>query len=182
MDLCYEGIQAGHASEAYFAAMRARHILDTEDWSLASRWTAELGNGEAFWQRAAVIDQFTNAFAAVRTGDPAPARAFVNAYGGSEDEQQLVHALELSGLLAIEAGQTDRGIELLQDAAALEDSLPFEFGPPVIVKPSFELLGEELLKLERYEEARAAFQRATERTPGRTLAVRGLEAAAASGG
>ena len=40
----------------------------------------------------------------------------------------------------------------------------------------------ERAELERYDEAREAFQRAVERTPGRTLAERGLELSAASGG
>jgi len=70
----------------------------------------------------------------------------------------------------------------LRQAAALEDSMPFEFGPPAIVKPTFELLGEALLGLGMHDEAQQAFNRATERTPGRTLAVRGLESSAASGG
>ena len=63
---------------------------------------------------------------------------------------------------------------MLRDAAETEDSMPFQFGPPLIVKPTFELLGEELLLLGRHEEAAAAFERATGRTPGRTPAVRGL--------
>ncbi len=90
--------------------------------------------------------------------------------------------MELRGALAVHDGDTERGIELLREAAELEDSMPFMFGPPSVVKPSFELLGEELLALERFDEANAAFARAVERTPGRTLAERGLELSAASGG
>jgi tetratricopeptide (TPR) repeat protein len=84
---------------------------------------------------------------------------------------------ELRGLLAIEDGRADEGIRILEAAAQAEDALPFEFGPPSILKPTWELLGEGLLALGRAEEARAAFERALQRTPGRSLVVRGLEAA-----
>jgi len=59
--------------------------------------------------------------------------------------------------------------------------MPFEFGPPAIVKPTAELLGEQLLKLGKPDEAHAAFERAAERTPGRTLVVAGLKATASGG-
>ena len=36
-------------------------------------------------------------------------------------------------------------MNLLQKAAAMEDERPYDYGPPVPVKPSHELLGETLL-------------------------------------
>jgi tetratricopeptide (TPR) repeat protein len=184
MELCHarmaEEPEAGEKS--YFAMMRARQILDTEDWELTDRWTADLSGDSATWARAAFIDGFTNAFAALQQGDPAQARAFLAGVGEPDGELGEVFVAELRGVLALHDGDTDRGIELLREAAAMEDSLPFMFGPPSVVKPTFELLGEALLDLERYDEAHEAFRRAIERTPGRTLAERGLELSAASGG
>ena len=66
--------------------------------------------------------------------------------------------------------------------AEAEDALPFSFGPPRVLKPTFELLGEELLRAGQSEEAATAFKRATERNPGRPLAVAGLEEALAADG
>jgi len=56
----------------------------------------------------------------------------------------------------------------------LEETLPIAFGPPTIDKPTYELLGEFLLRRGRKDEARAAFQRALARTPGRRLLLAGL--------
>jgi Tetratricopeptide repeat len=63
-----------------------------------------------------------------------------------------------------------------------EESLPLEFGPPDIVKPSNELLGEVLLEAGRPEEALAAFEAALALAPGRALSLRGRDRAAAGAG
>jgi cytochrome c-type biogenesis protein CcmH/NrfG len=56
--------------------------------------------------------------------------------------------------------------------------MPFGYGPPAVVKPSWELLGDALLELSRHEEARKAYQRSLERNPGRRLSLLGLARAA----
>jgi tetratricopeptide (TPR) repeat protein len=181
MDACHQGIVEGSASPVYFAMMRARQIIDTEDWALAERWPADLP-AEGTWAGSSprFLNEFTNALAAIRSGNAAPARALVASYEGPAEGAGAVQVLELRGLLAIDAGRRQEGLELLRRAAAAEDALPFEFGPPHIVKPTFELLGEELLAAGDREGAAAAFRRALERTPGRTLAERGLTEATAS--
>ena len=88
-----------------------------------------------------------------------------------------VAALQLEGLLA-GAG----GTSLLEKAARLEESIPFEFGPPLPPKPVHELLGEVLLKAGRHKEARAHFAQALARTPGKSIPLRGLARAAAASG
>ena len=55
-----------------------------------------------------------------------------------------------------------------------EHAMPLEFGPPNIEKPTDELLGEMLLKLNRPTEAREAFQTALARAPRRKLTVEAL--------
>jgi hypothetical protein len=54
--------------------------------------------------------------------------------------------------------------------------MPFEFGPPFIDKPTYELLGEQLVEAAKPEEARAAFRTALARAPERVAAERGLAA------
>ena len=68
---------------------------------------------------------------------------------------------------------------LLLQAVALEEKLPDAFGPPMIDKPTHELLGEFLLRRDRKNEARDEFKKAVARTPGRRLAEHGLTSTSA---
>ena len=177
MDECHERLSAkpSPGEIAYFADMRARQILDTQNWALGSRWLWPTSTAAT---PVRIEYDFTNAFAALQRGDAAPARAFV-AQPEPEGVDLRPYFQELRGLLAIADGKSDEGIRLLRAAADAEDKTPFEFGPPAIAKPTAELLGEQLLKLGRKDEARAAFERAEARAPGRTLTVAGLKATGA---
>ncbi len=158
-----------------FVDMRARQILDTQNWALTTRWTRDI-SGTA---TAATYEYlFTNAFAALERGDAGPTRTFV-AMPEPKLQGVPVYFQELRGLLAIHDGRADEGLATLRSAADAEDAMPFEFGPPAIAKPTAELLGEQLLKLGKKEEARVAFERAAQRTPGRLAVVAGLKAAGA---
>ena len=55
-------------------------------------------------------------------------------------------------------------------------AMPAEFGPPAIPKPSYELLGDVLLRLGRKAEAAEAYRSALAAAPGRRLSERGLVA------
>jgi hypothetical protein len=67
---------------------------------------------------------------------------------------------------------------LLREATQAEDKIPLEFGPPDVVKPSHELLGEVLLGLGEAAEARREFTRALALAPGRARSLLGLGRAA----
>ena len=82
--------------------------------------------------------------------------------------------LQGEGLVKLRAGDSAGGITALRQAAELEAAAPLEFGPPMVAKPSFELLGDELLRLTRNADAAAAYSSQLARTPGRTLTVEGL--------
>jgi cytochrome c-type biogenesis protein CcmH/NrfG len=56
------------------------------------------------------------------------------------------------------------------------------YGPPDIVKPSHELLGEVLLELNRPVEAKQEFELAMKRAPNRSLSLMGLAKAAEQSG
>jgi tetratricopeptide (TPR) repeat protein len=156
-----------------FVDMRARQIVDTQNWSLMRRW---LLPAAAPVTATTIENDFTNAFAALQNGDDQLARMFVHTeanFAGTKPYYQ-----EIGGMLAIRDGRIEEGLASLRAAADAEDTMPFEFGPPPLAKPTAELLGEELLKLGRKDEARAAFERAAKRTPGRAPVVAGLKATA----
>jgi tetratricopeptide (TPR) repeat protein len=81
---------------------------------------------------------------------------------------------QADALALIADGKRDEAIAMLQKTAKAETSMPFEFGPPVVEKPTYEILGEELLAAGRPADAAAAYRAALERTPGRAVAVEGL--------
>ncbi len=164
--------------------MRGHYLLATDDWSgPVPRWTWEIPAGSL----AAAVDAFTRGYGAWRAGDRAGiARALTELGAAAGDPiQRRKHAVfehQLRALARLEAGATEEAVQLVREAAAREDSLPMEFGPPDVVKPSHELLGEVLLRAGRAAEARRAFSRALELAPGRSLALAGLVRAAAAAG
>jgi tetratricopeptide (TPR) repeat protein len=83
-------------------------------------------------------------------------------------------------VVALASGHTDEGLTLLRKAAEAEAALPPPFGPPALQKPSYELLGDELLALGRKTEAADGYRKALAAAPNRRLSVLGLKAATAS--
>ncbi|MFN2100127.1 hypothetical protein [Altererythrobacter sp. MF3-039] len=83
-------------------------------------------------------------------------------------------------IVTLAGGNSEVGLALLEAAAEAEAAMPVVFGPPAIEKPSYEMLGEELLALGRSSKAAGAFQKALAFSPGRYLSLKGLEAARAS--
>jgi tetratricopeptide (TPR) repeat protein len=179
-----------NASVASFAQMRARYVVDTGDWhSDVLSWSPPM-DGRPF---AAVTQAFASGLAAAGRGDVEGAREWLASLAeersevegriaerGRNDEVAVrtrILELELDAAVSAAGGDLDAAISLAGEAAALEESLPFVFGPPFVDKPSYELLGELLLDAGRAEEAAGAFETAVFRTPGRGAAVRGLERA-----
>ena len=82
---------------------------------------------------------------------------------------------QADALERIAAGKRDEAIAILQKASEAEEAMPLEFGPPMVEKPSLELLGEQLLAAGRAADAAKAFQAQLARTPGRTATVEALQ-------
>jgi hypothetical protein len=91
--------------------------------------------------------------------------------------RQAVILLQAEGLERLGAGAAEEGLAKLREAAAAESAMPSEFGPPLVEKPSWELLGDALLRLGRKAEAAAAYEKALAAAPNRRLSVAGLAAA-----
>jgi hypothetical protein len=66
----------------------------------------------------------------------------------------------------------------MRRATSLEEAMPVPPGPPPVIKPSHEMLGEILLRAGRREQAAQQFATSLFRHPGRTLSVQGAEQAA----
>jgi tetratricopeptide (TPR) repeat protein len=79
---------------------------------------------------------------------------------------------EAVGMLA--SGRQADGVAALQAAARRESALPAIFGPPIVQKPSWELLGDELLAAGDKAGAEVAYKESLRLQPGRRLSVAGL--------
>lgn len=169
--------------------MRAAYLINTE------RWTDSL----ATWSLAPIqspmiraIDEFALGYAALKRGD----RAAADRLGASLAAEQTTDAagslsspaiirildLEMRAALASAAGRSDSAIALMRSATQLEDTLPVEFGPPLVPKPTHELAGEILFAAGRFGDAQREFTRASAVTPGRSRTLIGLARAASRAG
>ena len=206
---CYQGVStATQPPWGGFIGVRSRYLLDTEDWSGDVAALVASPSQPA----AVFTHEFTNAFSAIRRGDLASARASLarmrttrqsieESAGKPADPAHAgmpgmslppvdpvalgrlrILYDEIAALIRDKEGAPEEAVKLLQAAAAFEETLPFEFGPPSIDKPAYELLGEVLLAANRPIDARAAFEKALARTPERTAALAGLMRSAAASG
>ena len=177
---CYErqGDQPTAGEVGSFVLMRARYVLDTEDWASADRWAVKgLTTAEYV---------FTDGIAELMAGDGSGAGAVVaelgriadNETGAAQAERARILSLQLTALAEVADGRIDSAVGLLEEAVRREAAMPFEFGPPHVVKPSHELLGEVLLEAGEASEARVAFAKSLDRTPERTSSLLGMARAA----
>ncbi len=142
--------------------------------------TASLGP-EAGW------DAFTTGYAAAQRGDIPAAQTAQNRllqitqtyHADAKAEKETATYLdilseELGGLIAGKTGDMPAAIKQVQRAATTYDSMAFDFGPPPILKPPQELLGELLLKDGKPKQACEAFDSSLKRAPNRSLSLLGL--------
>ena len=100
------------------------------------------------------------------------------------DEAQLLPWLDRAiaqgeAIELLASGRHDEGVTALRRAAEAEQALPVAFGPPLVQKLGWELLGDELLADGKKSEAAAAYGNALKMAPGRRTATIGLKAATA---
>jgi tetratricopeptide (TPR) repeat protein len=156
----------GMSEKWHFAVMRGHQIVDTENWSAADYLTADFDvqNGPA------VNYFYVSALAAARTGRVNLAQQHLESLMQTPESQERdIRIMQVESLILIEEGETEQGLAVLNDAVAAESELPVDFGPPSIVKPSYELLGDVMSDLGRYDEAIDAYEMQLVRTPNRRL-------------
>ena len=172
------------------ARMRAAYILETRQWD-GDAVGIEVDRS-ALNLEAAATDLFASGLSAIKTGKRLAAeeelshmkiqRRLVSepASAGSTAEIQaaIIMEKELEALILLHRKKAEQAVEVMKEATAAEDSRSFDYGPPIPVKPSHELLGEILLELGQPQEARSEFELALARAPKRVLSLKGLARAA----
>jgi tetratricopeptide (TPR) repeat protein len=191
-DVPSDELDPDRSGTASLANMRLRFLVDTGDWqSEAAQWIAPTNTGPGGRLDFALADAFREI--ALRR-KPEAQRAVeslktisrevieVATRQASPDPTDRVRPeivlLESRGLLAELEGDVADAEKLLRQAVGLEETIPIAFGPPTVDKPTYELLGQFLLRQGHPGEAHAQFEKALARTPGRRVARKGLEVSA----
>jgi tetratricopeptide (TPR) repeat protein len=105
---------------------------------------------------------------------------------GSHDTYEArvtrIRELEVEAVEWTKKRNFDRAIEQMKEATALEEEMSPPSGPPILIKPSHELLGEILLKAGKPAEAAQEFAKSLLRQPNRARSRLGAARAAAQNG
>ena len=169
--------------------MRLHYVVNTERWDtpvLPQTTTSSVvpahehfirGLSAFRLNRLAEGEAALEAIRALRGGRPLPSPGV-----SAEQAVPAILLRSLEGVALHAKGQPEAAIASLREATAFEDAMPFEFGPPEVIKPSHELLGEVLLDLGQHAAAQREFEAALRLAPGRALSLRGLWRAAAAAG
>ncbi len=183
------------ASLLSYIAMQSRFLVDTHQWTGdVAQWSVEIGDAPM----AKFDESYERALVAAETGDLVSARqhlatmdsvlpslpeVFDRDGAAPDDPDRQVPSVDrqqVQALLLADEGKMDEAITMARKAAEAESSLPYAFGPPLPIKPSYELLAELLLKQNHPREAADALKQALLRAPNRTQSATLLERASAA--
>jgi tetratricopeptide (TPR) repeat protein len=178
-------------SRSYLVLDRAAYVADTRDWH-SPLATLDIDTTGLDVHDLAANDLALGA-AALGRGERARAdsmlartrarnaRARAGAGEGEEPASEIGYARviekTLEAMTLHASGNGADAVTTLVSAAALDDSLPFAFGPPVEIVQPHELAGEYLLELGKASDAKREYTLALGRAPGRTAALIGLATA-----
>ena len=164
---------------AYYGAMYARYLIDTELWEEADDWLAPDGVDVPTPHYA-----FARAYAAARSGRLEAARTHLSGIspGGEQANPEIILSAkevdilktQVRSMIALGEGKPERAIELARRAAEAQASMSFRYGPPRISKPTTEMLADILFELGRYEAATARYTEQLSRSQQRTNSLIGL--------
>lgn len=176
----------------YYAMMRADYITNTHDFKVDLK-TVDMTQIEL---SARASDLYTNALIALNDNKVQAAKdiqhyllKIIPSHFAKKDVYQdyftsitksgittaKIMALELEAQIALREGKKQYALQLLNKATKLEDQTSFGYGPPIPVKPAYELSAEFLLKEKKYADAFQAYIVTLKRLPHRLLAEKGLK-------
>ncbi|MCH8312995.1 MAG: hypothetical protein IID17_08425 [Nitrospinae bacterium] len=175
----------------YYERMVAASVFEKEDWESASALKEPpKGWKPKPYSKAAL--HFVRGFSAAMLGRPEADShlASLNAIrekGFDENrfkrpERLDIWSLEIQAAIRASNKEYEEAITLMKKATALEEKLPAPSGPPRIIKPTFELFGEILLRAGKPEEAAKQFAISLLRHPNRARSLLGAARAAADSG
>lgn len=172
----------------YYSMMRTAYISESHDWK-ADLKSVNLKNIEL---SAKASDAYINALIALNTKPlvqgiesiktmikqlslSIPRKSTIKdsypnyfmAITSSGIDATKITILELKALVMRCKGKTKQAIEVLRTATKLEDNISFGYGPPIPVKPAYEILADFLLQDKQYLSAYNAYSYAAKRTPNR---------------
>ncbi|MFQ5451866.1 MAG: hypothetical protein ACE5E9_14670 [Nitrospinaceae bacterium] len=174
----------------YYERMAGASVFERERWELAETLKEPPGWKPNSYSRAVLI--FVRGFAAAMRGRPDAGRhlASLNAIraGGIDEnyfkrpERLDIWGLEIQAAIRASNKNYEEAIALMKKATAIEEKLPAPSGPPRIIKPTFELYGEILLRAGKPREAARQFAISLLRHPNRARSLLGAARAAAESG
>lgn len=162
----------------HYGVMMSHYFIDTENWEAISEWRQDFSTKSPAGRNY----YFTSALATLKNNNLTEATSYfedlknLNVSSMYDEDKELgVQVMQIEALFLIKNGENEKGVNLLEKAAISESELPVSFGPPTIVKPSYELLGDVLSELGRHDEAMQAYEKQLERTPNRRRSLIGKE-------
>jgi tetratricopeptide (TPR) repeat protein len=166
----------------YFYRMLAASTIETEQWDKVDQITPPEGWKPKKYSEAGY--NFVRGFADAMQGKP-QANEYVAKLSAFRNKKfnknyfaryENVEVWELEIKVAIKLHQKDyvSAIKLAKQATLIEAKLPAPSGPPRILKPTYELLGEVYLKANEPLKAKENFAISLKRHPNRVLSLIGL--------
>lgn len=170
-------------ARSHLIHLRGHYLAETEQWNALPATAVDLSELSL---HAVFTHLWMNGLSALKRGDPALAETTLREMrerpaSGSGSSFAKTLQKQLEAQLELGKGNSRKAVEILEEAAQFEKQ-QISRGEPrwgLFVKPSHEMLGEVLLRLERPEEARRHFALALAEAPRRALSLLGLARSAA---
>jgi len=174
----------------YYERMAGALVFEKEHWELAATLKEPPGWEPKSYAQAVLT--FVRGFAAARLGLPEANQHLANlkairSKGFAKNyfkrpERLEIWGLEIQAAIQLSNKNYEKAIALMEIATAIEEKLPAPSGPPRLIKPTYELFGEILLRAGKPKEATQRFATSLLRHPNRARSLLGAARAAADNG
>jgi tetratricopeptide (TPR) repeat protein len=157
--------------------VNARMILETQHWEMrpvtdSSTETELLATGISA-VHLGDLDRARQAADKLAAKSVAMGNSDKSYYAATGKPLAVMH-LSVAGMTTISEGDTEKGLQMLEEGVDIAESMRPPNGAPNPIKPVHELYGEALLSADRPEEAVRQFNASLARTPNRPLSLLGL--------
>ena len=176
---------SGRRTNAY---LRASQIIETRDWDSDLLEDFDVSDLRV---KAQATVLFARGMQLVLQGFPDQALRLVRKIKrlpkpeerpASDEQAVQIMARELQAFLLLRLDQKTQALHQVNQAIRLQAERSAEFGPPIPIKPAFEMLGDILFAVGQPAEAQQAYAESLRRNPGRSLSLMGMASAAQAAG